>query len=81
MGEYYSYQVERIGDKVFYRIYKNGSILTTREVLWIDLGMLVCIFIAHNGTERAIKRQLKLAHKLANKAIDAMKKYEQYERF
>ena len=70
----YKYEVIRAGNIVRYKLWKNDEVITTTPVTLSDLGFFGTA-TSDNGSERAIGKQLKLAHKLAKLAIANMRKY------
>ena len=70
-----TYSVERIDNQVYYWIFRDENTLTHNEVHWCSLPVYSAL-TCEEYSERALGRQLKLAHKLAKKGIKNMQKYE-----
>ena len=72
-----SYNVERIGDEVFYTIFRGEDEVTKRRVTLYDFTLFKAVFVYNEGSEACITYQLKLANRLAKKAMESMLEYEE----
>lgn len=73
--ERYAYKVNRMGNSVFYIVFKDGNTVTSKEVLVTDLPFwqyMSCTI----GSEECIAKLYPLAHEIAQFAIETMKTYE-----
>ena len=72
-----TYKIERLGNDVFYYIYRGDELVIKKEALPLELGILKLIYYAFlRSDENMICALLKKANKLARCAIKSMEKYE-----
>lgn len=72
----YTYSVWREDDNVYYNIFRDGELITQREVYWHDLNSFTAVFKVNAWSEKAIKKQMEKAHELAKYAISALEELE-----
>jgi len=72
----YTYTVYRENNSVHYSLFRNGNKITTNEVKWIDLNMVIAIFWVENGSEKCINKLMEKAHRLAKFAVKTLECFE-----